>query len=68
MTENERCKLKFKNEKVKNELSLDLDEQLIKVTLQCDKLRKKQKLAAIHLKIKILQVIEMMKKSRLTIT
>jgi len=67
MTENERCNLKFENEEVKNELFLDLDEQLIKAILQCDELQKKQKLAAIHLKIKILQVVEMTKKSRLTI-
>jgi hypothetical protein len=68
MTENERRNLKFKNEEVKDKLSLDLDEQLIKVILQCDELRKKQKLTVIHLKIEILQIIEMTKKSHLTIT
>jgi hypothetical protein len=67
MTENERCNLKFKNEEAKNELFLDFNEQLIKVILQCDKLQKKQKLAVIHLKIKILQVIETTKKSCLAI-
>jgi len=67
MTENEHHNLKFKNEEVKDELFLDLDEQLIKMTLQCDELQKKQKLAVIHLKIEILQIIEMTKKSRLII-
>jgi len=54
MIENKCCNLKFKNEEVKDELSLDLNEQLIKATLEYDELQKKQKLAAIHLKIKIL--------------
>jgi len=67
MIENKHHKMKFKNEKVKNELSLDLDEQLTKAILQCDELQKKQKLAVIHSKIKILQIIEMMKKSHLII-
>jgi hypothetical protein len=68
MTENEHRNLKFKNEEVKDELFLDLDEQLIKAILQHDELQKKQKLTVIHLKIKILQIIEMTKKSHLAIT
>jgi hypothetical protein len=68
MIENEHHNLKFKNEEAKDELSLDLNEQLIKAILQHNELQKKQKLAAIHLKIKTLQIIEMMKKSRLTTT
>jgi len=68
MTENECCNLKFKNEEAKDELSLDLDEQLTRVTLQCNELQKKQKLAVIHLKIKTLQVIETTKKSCLATT
>jgi hypothetical protein len=67
MTENERCNLKFKNKEAKNELFLDLNKQLTKTILQYDELRKKQKLAAIHLKIKTLQVVETTKKSHLTI-
>jgi len=67
MTENKCCNLKFKNEEVKDELFLDLDEQLIKAILQHDELQKKQKLAAICLKIETLQIIEMTKKSRLII-
>jgi hypothetical protein len=67
MTENECHNLKFKNEEAKDELFLDLDEQLTKAILQCDELQKKQKLAVIHLKIKILQIIETMKKSHLII-
>jgi hypothetical protein len=67
MTENEHCNLKFKNKETKDEFSLDFNEQLIKVILQCNELQKKQKLAVIHSKIKILQVIEMTKKSCLTI-
>jgi len=68
MTENEHHNLKFKNEKAKDELFLDLNEQLIKAILQSNELQKKQKLTVIHLKIKILQIIKMIKKSRLTIT
>jgi hypothetical protein len=67
MTENEHCNLKFKNEEAKDELFLDLDEQLTKAILQCDKLQKKQKLTAIHLKIETLQVVKTTKKSHLTI-
>jgi hypothetical protein len=67
MIENERCNSKFKNEKVKDEFSLDLNEQFTKAILQYNKLQKKQKLAAIYLKIEILQVIETTKKSHLTI-
>jgi hypothetical protein len=33
MTENERCNLKFENKEVKDELFLDLDEQLTKAIL-----------------------------------
>jgi len=67
MTENERCNLKFKNEEAKDEFSLNFNEQLIKVILQCDELQKKQKLTVIHSKIKILQIIKTMKKSHLII-
>jgi hypothetical protein len=65
MTENKCCNLKFKNEEAKDELSLDFNKQLIKAILQCNKLQKKQKLAVICLKIKILQIIETMKKNHL---
>jgi len=68
MTENQSCIIKSKDEEVKNKLFLDLDEQLIQATLQCNKLQKKQKLAVIHSKIKTLQIIEMMKKSHLATT
>jgi hypothetical protein len=54
MTANKRCNLKLENEKTKNKLFLDLNKQLIKATLQCDELQKKQKLAAIHSKIETL--------------
>jgi len=67
MIENECCNLKFKNEEAKDELFLDFNEQLIKVILQYDELQKKQKLIIIHSKIKILQVIETMKRSHLII-
>jgi len=65
--ENKCCNLKFKNEKAKNELSLDFNKQLTKIILQCNELQKKQKLAVIHSKIKILQIVKTMKKSHLTI-
>jgi hypothetical protein len=67
MTENECCNLKFENEEAKDELSFNLDEQLTRAILQCDELQKKQKLVTIHSKIKILQIIKMMKKSCLII-
>jgi hypothetical protein len=67
MTENEHCNLKFKNEEEKDELFLNFNEQLTKATFQYDELQKKQKLAAIYLKIETLQIIETMKKSRLVI-
>jgi len=38
MIKHERCNLKFKNEEVKDKLSLDLNEQLIKTILQYNKL------------------------------
>jgi len=59
--------MKFKNEKAKNKFSLDFNKQLIKAIFQHNELQKKQKLAAIHLKIKTLQIIKTMKKSYLTI-
>jgi hypothetical protein len=68
MTENEHHNLKFKNEEVKDELFLDLNEQLTKAILQCNELQKKQKLIVIHLKIKTLQIIETTKRNHLTIT
>jgi len=68
MTENEHRNLKFKNEEIKDELFLDLNEQLIKMTSQHNELQKKQKLATIHLKIETLQIIDITKKSYLTIT
>jgi len=68
MTENECCNLKFKNKEAKDKLFLDLNKQLTRAILQHDKLQKKQKLTTIHLKIKILQIIEMTKKSHLTTT
>jgi hypothetical protein len=65
MTENERCIMKFEDEEVKDELSLDINEQLIQATFQCNELQKKQKLVAIHSEIEILKVVETTKKSRL---
>jgi len=64
ISENERCIMKSESEKAKDELFLDIDEQLTWAMLQRDELRKKQKLAAIQSKIKTLQVIETMKRSR----
>jgi len=60
--------MKSENKKVKDELFLDFNKQLIQATLQCNELQKKQKLAVIYSKIKILQIIKMTKKSHLTIT
>ncbi len=68
ISENERRITKSESEEVEDELSLDIDEQLTWVMLQCDELRKKQKLAAIQSKIETLQVIEMMKKNHQTFT
>jgi len=56
--------MKSESEEAKDELSLNIDEQLTCAMLQHDELRKKQKLAAIRSEIKILQVVETTKKSR----
>ena len=64
ISENERCIMKSESEEAEDELSLDIDEQLTHAILQCDELQKKQKLAAIWLKIETLQVVETTKKSR----
>ncbi len=53
----------LKSEEAKNKFSLDINEQLTWVMLQCDELQKKQKLITIQSKIEILQVIETMKRS-----
>ena len=55
--------MKSESKEAKNELSLDIDEQLTWAMLQHDELQKKQKLAAILLKIETLQFIETMKRS-----
>ncbi len=68
ISENERRITKSESEEVEDELSLDIDEQLTWVMLQCDELRKKQKLAAIQSEIETLQVIEMTKKNHQTFT
>ncbi len=60
--------MKSESEEAKNELSLDIDEQLTWAMLQHDKLQKKQKLAVILLKIETLQFIETMKKSHWAFT
>ncbi len=39
--------MKLESKEAKNELSLDIDEQLTQAMLQCDELQKKQKLAVI---------------------
>ena len=49
ISENERCIMKSESEEAEDELSLDINEQLTCVMLQCDELQKKQKLAAILL-------------------
>jgi len=63
ISENERYITKSESEEAKNELSLDINEQLTQAMLQHDELQKKQKLAAIQSKIETLKVIEMTKKS-----
>ncbi len=68
ISENERRIIKSESEKAENKLSLDINEQLTWVMLQCDELRKKQKLAAIQSKIKTLQVIETTKRSHQAFT
>jgi len=64
ISENERCIMKLESEEAENEFSLDINEQLTCIMLQCDELRKKQKLAAIQSEIETLQVVETTKKSR----
>ena len=49
ISENKRCIIESESEEAENELSLDIDEQLIWAMLQRDELWKKQKLAAILL-------------------
>ncbi len=63
ISENERCITESESKEAENELSLDIDEQLTQAMLQCNELRKKQKLATIQSEIEILQVIEIMKRS-----
>jgi len=55
--------MKSESEEVKNELFLDINEQLTWAMLQYDELRKKQKLAVIQSKIETLQIVEMMKRN-----
>jgi len=47
ISENEHHITKSESEKAKDEFSLDINEQLTYVMLQCNELQKKQKLAAI---------------------
>ncbi len=68
ISENERCIMKSESEEAENKLSLDINKQLTWAMLQCDKLRKKQKLTAIRSEIETLQVIEMTKRSHQVFT
>ncbi len=68
ISENEHHIMKSESKEAEDELSLDINEQLTWTMLQCDELRKKQKLATIQSKIETLQVIEMMKKSHQAFT
>jgi len=68
ISENKHCIIKLESEEVKNELSLNIDEQLTQAMLQCDELQKKQKLTVIQSKIKTLQVIKITKKSHQVFT
>ncbi len=68
ISENERRITESESEEAEDELSLDIDEQLIWVMLQRDELRKKQKLAAIRSEIETLQVVETTKKSHQVFT
>ena len=63
ISENECHITELKSKEAKNKFSLDINEQLAWVMLQCDELQKKQKLITIQSKIEILQVIETMKRS-----
>ncbi len=45
--ENERCIMKLESKEAKDKLSLDINEQLTWVMLQCNELQKKQKLTII---------------------
>ncbi len=63
ISENKRHITESESEEAKNELSLDINEQLTQAMLQCNELQKKQKLAAIWSEIETLQVIETTKKS-----
>ncbi len=68
ISENERCITESESEEAKNELFLDIDEQLTQAMFQRDELQKKQKLAVIWSEIETLQVIEMMKRSHQAFT
>ncbi len=68
ISENECHITKLESEKAEDELSLNINEQLTWVMLQHDKLQKKQKLAAILLKIETLQFVETTKKSHRAFT
>jgi len=57
ISENECYIIKSESKEAEDELSLNINEQLIQVMLQCDKLQKKQKLTIIQSKIEILKVI-----------
>jgi len=68
ISENECCITKSESEEAKDELSLDIDEQLTWTMLQHDELQKKQKLAAIQSEIETLQIIETTKKNHQVFT
>jgi len=63
ISENECYIIKSESKEAEDELSLNINEQLIQVMLQCDKLQKKQKLTIIQSKIEILKVIQTTKRS-----
>jgi hypothetical protein len=68
ISENKRRINESESKEAENELSLDIDEQLTWAMLQCDELRKKQKLEVIQSEIEILQIIETTKKSHRAFT
>ena len=63
ISENECYIIKSESKEAENKLSLNINEQLIQVMLQCDELQKKQKLTIIQSKIEILKVIQTTKRS-----
>ncbi len=63
ISENECYIIKSESKEAEDELSLNINEQLIQVMLQCDELQKKQKLTIIQSKIEILKVIQTTKRS-----